>query len=139
MISFIAAHTRLLIDGVVAFTGFFCGLAVMKAVIEPLATQWGGRAVNMVRELAYKVLDHETWDVVTEGGSGADLEARVRTRLEEETGQPWTDAQIEALFRDADPRAFADKVAANSAHDTVGRHLESGDLTFTDAEVASGQ
>lgn len=89
----------------------FLTLAVVKAVVEPIARQWGRRRIDSLPPEAWALIDEETRRLLAEGAPGAELKARTREILEQMTGEPWDDASLRPLFSELDVRSLLDRFA----------------------------
>lgn len=103
---------------IIGFGGYLLAKAVDKALVEPIARNYGRRGILAISSIAFRVLDQETALVSDEGGTGEDLEKRLRNRLSELTGEDWSSKSVEPLFELGDMRKYLDFRSRRPKRDT---------------------
>jgi len=88
----------------------FLLLAVVKALVEPLARRWGRRRIDAIASLFYQLADREVRSMMANGGTAQQLRDATRKRLEALTGEEWSDATLQPLWQGWDPGVFVDRL-----------------------------
>lgn len=91
--------------------GWAVTTGIIEAALKPVAKQVARRALDRIAPAFYAIVDEECRVLAARGGSGAQLRARVRERLSLLTGEDWSDASLQPLWRGADLGAFLDRYA----------------------------
>ena len=96
---------RLILEAII----FFITLGIVEAIIKPIATWWVKRRVLKLASVVLESLDKKMPELL-KTHNGKQLEQIVRTKLEELTGESWSDGEIDEIFKLYDPRITADKI-----------------------------
>ena len=86
----------------------FLLLAVVKALVEPLARRWGRRRIDAIAPMFYRLADAEVRELMANGGTSQQLREVTRARLELMTGEEWSEATLQPLWQGWDPGVFLD-------------------------------
>lgn len=99
------------------------GMAVTKAVLEPVAKRLGVRFIPVAVAETLNLLDPYMPQLLAELSS-AELEALVRSQLEQLTGEPWkVERQTELFFKLFDPRKTAEHLFTDKPDPGILRQL----------------
>lgn len=99
------------------------GMVVTKAVLEPIAKRLGVMFIPAAVAETLNLLDPYMPELLAELTS-AELEALVRSQLEQLTGEPWkAERQTEQFFELFDPRKTAEHLLSDKPDPGILRQL----------------